>query len=549
MSKRILYQSDYELRALRGEGKSLIEVQHFQVNNNGETEFAEYLSYDSKTPIYWLVDTSQEDYRATLLPHVLGKDRHDLMRLKMKRLFERTPYTYGIVQEREKLGRRDDRVLFTALSNPSFLQPWLDLIISHKVPLVGIFSVPLLSQRLLKHFPKASYMLLVTPTLQISAHSPAGLRQSFFVRQNLQFSRLIPLNIPNPQESTKYVLTQIIATQRYLENARLLPDTEPLSVIFLANTSQYHAFDQSLDYDASTLNIQTLDTHEFAQQLGLQYQREHHQNGELAFYLHHFVAFQLSHSWYTKNHYAKLAELRYLLYRRVRMGLYLTSGLLLAGAATASTMILEKASQIRQQGETTVMEIAKRQAELKQLRKQEPRNLPNLQLIRSVVDTGDYIEARYILPRPAWEKLSHVLNLHPDLLIERLEWGIGHTAAEIFQTDSQFTQTEKPDIADDSTYSSKDSSVPKFFLEGMRLHGKIIPFKGYPNALDTFRQFQNDLQKGKHFSKIQVLKSPYNPSGELQGQIGSQTEEGTKKGKAPFVIDIFIKHSYPKKIL
>lgn len=157
MSKRILYLTDYELRALQIKGKTLIEVQRFQLTNNGDTEFANYLGQDPKTPIYWLVETTQEEYQTQVVPHVQGWDRRNLIIQRKKRLFNNTPYTYGVVQGRDTQGapsiqrqgpqKKLDRTLFTALTNPKFLQPWLNLIIAHKVPLVGIYSVALLRDR------------------------------------------------------------------------------------------------------------------------------------------------------------------------------------------------------------------------------------------------------------------------------------------------------------------------------------------------------------------------------------------------------------------
>jgi hypothetical protein len=102
------------------------------------------------------------------------------MNHKKRRLFENAIYTYGVIQGRESQGRRDDLGLFIALNNPNLLQPWLNLIITFKIPLAGIYSLPLLSENLLKYLPKAPYTLLVAHTPPMGTHSAAGLRQSFF---------------------------------------------------------------------------------------------------------------------------------------------------------------------------------------------------------------------------------------------------------------------------------------------------------------------------------------------------------------------------------
>ncbi|MEN8216798.1 MAG: hypothetical protein ABFS56_10580 [Pseudomonadota bacterium] len=474
MSKRIFYLSDYELQVILVKGKTLTEVQRFQ--SSDDREFANYLSSEPKTPIYWLVDTTQEDYQITALPHVRGKDHRHSMTQKMSRLFKNTPYTYGVVQGRETQGRRDDRVLFMALNNPAFLQPWLNLIGAHKVPLIGIYSLPLLSQGLLKHLPKAPYTLLL-------AHTPAGLRQSFFINQQLQFSRLTSLNTHDPQEYANEIFTQITRTQHYLDNVQKL--SESLSVLILTDTPS------AFNTHTSSFNLYLLDSRDFAHQLGLQ--------GQRAWYLHHFVA--LSRNWHT--HYA--VDTRYLIYRKVRMALYFISVLLLSGAAIASLKTLEKALVIQQKGYQIADKTVKRQAELEQLNKKKP-NLPlDILLIRSLVELSDHLKVRQLSPRPAWEKLSYVLSRHPDLFLERLEWDI-----------------ENP--LDES----------KHFIEKMKVHGRI---KGDDqNALQIFEPFVNDLRQ--HWV-VDVLLAPYDPKQILQGQIGSQVEVGN----ARFVIDILIKHT------
>jgi len=471
MRKRIFYLSDYELQVFLVKGKTLTEVQRFQSSDN--KEFAHYLSHSPKTPIIWIVDSTQEDYQVTSLPHVYGKDHRYLMAQKMDRLFKEMPYTYGVVQGREKHGRRDDRVLFMALNNPNLLAPWLNTIMAYKVPIIGIYSLPLLCEALLKYFPKAPYLLLVTHTRQ-------GLRQSFFVHQKLQLSRLTPLK----KEYAKDVLTQISTTQRYLSSAGMLP--EPLSVVILS--------DIAFNTDSTLFNLHLLDSHDFAQQLGLQ--------GKKTWYLHHFVA--LLHRWHITQHYATDSPFFY--YRKVRLALYILSVLLLSGATMLSLKTLEKALVIQQQGEQFVEKTLKRQAALEQLKQKKP-NLPlDILLIRSIVDLSHHLKARHLSPRPAWEKLSQVLSRYPDLFLERLEWRV--------------------DASDE---------ISKHFIEGMKLHGIIIN-NNEQNTLQIFDSLMNDLREDW---RVEVERSPYSPSRRLQGQIGEQVNN------APFVIEIlkYIKYN------
>jgi hypothetical protein len=84
----------------------------------------------------------------------------------------------------------------------------------------------------------------------------------------------------------------------------------------------------------------------------------------------------------------------------------------------------------------------------------------------------------------------------------------------------------------------------QYFIEGLRLHGKIRPFNGnYQQALQTFRKFENDLrQQYAQIWKIEVPLAPTIPK-ILRSNVGTSTEVN----KAAFMVDIFLKHTYPHK--
>jgi hypothetical protein len=547
MSRRILYLTDFEMVAIRVRGKKVVEIHQFSIDPHGETEFAKYLTLDVKTAIYWIIDTAHEEYHISQIPHVAGKDHQQLMNYKKKRLLgggaassEKTPYIYGTVQGREMLGRGDDKVLFTAVNNPTILQPWLNWILTYKVPIVGIYSLPLLSELSLKSLSHSPHLFLVTQAPPIRADGSAGLRQSFFLEHKLQLSRLIPVNLTTPDEYAQLVLKQVIATHRYLENSQRLPTTVTthLPILILTDIS-VNAFKSAIQEMGHGLNIQLINYQDLARQWGL------HFSGH-KLYWHHFVAYQLTRRWYTKNHYAKFAETRYLFYRRLKGAIYLFALLLLSGAVTASWLIWEQSFKLQHQGEVLVEKTRQRQIDIENLHGEVP-DLPlNIILLRHIVDMGFHIKDLHISPRQAWEQLSQVLIHHPNLFLEQLEWGIGHSKTDIFSsTIKQITNKIIEEEEEDDALENNNETFDKMknFLEGLRIYGKIRPFHGdYQHAKQVFTQFLRELEtKYPYFWRVEVRLSPYEPNRVLQGQIGAPTQEVKT---APFVIDIFIKHSY-----
>ncbi|MEZ5673077.1 MAG: hypothetical protein R3E08_12165, partial [Thiotrichaceae bacterium] len=107
MNKRILYLSDFEVISyeISNTTHTISQIQHFSNTPDGHQLFIQYLQEDIQTPIYYLVDTIQEEYQVMLLPHVTGSDRQKLFQHRMKRTFEYTSYTYATVQGREAQGR------------------------------------------------------------------------------------------------------------------------------------------------------------------------------------------------------------------------------------------------------------------------------------------------------------------------------------------------------------------------------------------------------------------------------------------------------------
>lgn len=544
MNRRILCLTDMELFAYQVKGHFLLETQRFTPGETGVVQFADYLRRDRKTPLYWLIDSTQEEYQINALPHVSIRDRRHLFALRMRRLFEYTSYTYATVQGREQQGRGDDHVLFTAVHNPSLLQPWIDLILEHKVPLVGIYSLPLLSQNLLKHLVTSPYTLLVNHTPQITANSQCGLRQSFFINQKLQMSRLIPLNTDNSAEYARYVLDQIIKTQRYLENARLFPSAHGILSIFILTTppfaSLFNAFLEKTSVP-NHLRIRLIDIRELSQNLGLR-------TDLTDLFLHHLVAYQLGQRWWIGNHYARLQETRYFLFRQLRVVIYLLSVLLLAGATAVASVDFNHSLEIKQRSSELEKRMILRQTELKQLRLAQLRGeVPLLPLdilyIRNIADVGLYLKARHLSPKPLWIEVSQILNRFPDLKLNQLEWGVGNTIAEIFQKPSNDTesQAELHPAYENTKDTPSDESLTAFY-EGLRVSGELISLENdTAQNSQVYQLFITELRK-KSGWKIQetVIPGNINLLGVIEGQIGQLT----KSVNTPFTTEIFITHEY-----
>ena len=187
MVKRVFFITSGRLRAYHHEGQ-LSEPIDFIADEQGLQRFAVYLEQSSRIAVSVVVDFVEEEFREESIPHVMGSDRKAVIQTKINRLFRDATYSHALLQRRDADGRRDDRMLFTALTRPDLLAPWMGLLMQSKVPVSGIYSLPLLSKDLLKMLKlDARYLLLVT------LQSSGGLRQTFFANGTLKVSRLAML--------------------------------------------------------------------------------------------------------------------------------------------------------------------------------------------------------------------------------------------------------------------------------------------------------------------------------------------------------------------
>ena len=474
MLKPVLYLSKTEAQ-LFTITKNRIEIQTFKNTEKGQTDFIRCLNL--KQPLCLLVNTSEEDYQSLTMPHVSARDHRNLIKHNIKKLFDNHTYTHSVIQGREHKGRRDDKVLLMGLNNPDILQPWLNLLVTYKTPLTGIYSLPLLSELLLKALPKNPATLLIT-------HNNDNLRQSFFVNQKLQFSRLISFDTDTPKSN--FLLQQFTNIKHYLINVNQY-DINSISIIILTDSSLLNTLYQEFNAEDSQ-NIYILDINDLGKKIGLY-------NNNIQ--LQHLIAYQLVRNRTIANHYATAIEMRYFFYRQLRIRSYFTSALLALVAIITSIIYLQNAAIQKQKINQIAEQTLNRRNEVIQLAQTTP-NLPyDIEIIRQAVDTGRHLKQQKKLPHTAWEKLSHVLNRHPKILLENLEW-INNPSEEL-----------------------------------IRLNGKIARFKGnYPRALKKFNKFIRHLRKQNW--QVNIITYPY-PNKILQGQIGIKPDEVRQ---ALFVIEI-----------
>jgi hypothetical protein len=250
--KTLLFLSADHFQAFTWDSGNLSNAQYFNNDGVGREKFSDYMKQHSN-PTYLLVDVIEEDFRQETVPHLIGMNRHALIERKFEQYYRNTPFRQARVMRRQTDGRRDDEMLFSALTNPQRISPWLDSLLSNGIPLIGIHSLPNISLPLLKDINSDHVLLL-------SWEKHAGLRQTYFNQKRLHFSRLTPIGSNN--SFSESVAAETPRTQQYLKSLSLPPPGEMLDVYVICHADDKPAIESRLqstpELHFSYLDIQTL---------------------------------------------------------------------------------------------------------------------------------------------------------------------------------------------------------------------------------------------------------------------------------------------------
>ena len=321
---QILYVTGQNI-TLYTKSRSGVELQNrFTCDEAGYLSLRTTLSAGSANPIAILVDLIEEEFREESLPHTLGRDRSRLHARHAGKLFRATPFRSHRVVGRQKSGRRDDQVLFTALTNRDNIEPLLGVLDEVGIPVSGIHSLPVLTRRLLKPMGAKSDNVLV-----ISSQPDGGLRETFVRNGKVHFSRLAPVTEQSVEDYWRLVSTEAQKTQRYLHTLRLLGHNEPLEVFVLMDKDRAASFDiQQLDTDS--MQFSAVDIADLSFQIGYKNYPQTHYSDALFSYL-------LGRNP-IRNHYAGQTHLRSFRTWQMALGLRVATWLVAVGGASLAGM-------------------------------------------------------------------------------------------------------------------------------------------------------------------------------------------------------------------
>lgn len=505
--RRAVFITGDKIAVYHWRGGGLADGFLFEANDSGFAQFARYLEESPPHPVYLVVDVVEEEYRQETIPHARGGDRRALIDRKLARLFRNTPYQFARIQGREREGRKDDRLLLTALTNPDQLDPIIRLFTDNKVPLAGIFSLPMLSERLLAAIDaKAANVLLVT------LHGASGLRQTFLHDNELKVSRLAKMPRYGSVSYGPHIIGELDKFRRYLVSLRLASPELPIDVFIVTGGNligelRHQAKPQDL------VRYHLVNVADLGQRLGI--------SGALTTPYSDVVFAHLLLEGQPRNQYAPRHQTRYYRMHRTRLGMLAAAALTLFGATVWSGVNFIQGLSMRQQSIEASKKADFYRARYDIAHKRLPPTAVGPRDIEAAVNTVDLLEQYKSSPLESMRLISHALDQFPSLQLDKLDW---HTGAD---PDSTLGPGYGAAPAEAMPLPAEPGEKTYLYYQIADIEGHIAPFDGdYREALALIDGFAEALRKSERAYKVEVVRRPLNvdSSGSLQGAAEDQLD-------------------------
>ena len=527
-AKLLLYVSAQQATAAHWHRGKLLLCKQFANDESGWAQFGALLQTYPDTPVYIMVDGVEEDFRSETLPHATGNNRHEMLARKLRQLYRSTPYSAAWFQERGSDKRRDDTYLFTALTNPDTLNPWLNALHTQSAPLAGIYLLPMVSQLLVEQ------LKITTPNLLLISKNSAGLRQSFFHNQQLKASRLTPLQFLEGQDNEftqgnhaniAHYTDEIEKTRFYLNSQRLLPHDDTLNIFILDPENTLEDLQKALGNNQAVHCVR-IAREEICRRLGLTPQALPASCNNAP----HFIALG------AKPPQASLAPstlIRSFNQYRARLTLYGLSAITLLCAAfwsgtnlylqyTDNTRIQQLALQTRQQ-----------EAQYQEVAKQFPAAPVSADNLLKAVNIAKQIKESSRSPELLMAVVSHALDTRPSVILSQLKWKL----------------SDQPTGPEDTALSRQplpSGPAPQNTKPGEKwqigyIEGEINPFNGdYRAAINEIQALADRMEQDAAVESVTILQLPLdiNSSSALSG---TTLEKESPVTNAKFKLKLLLK--------
>ncbi len=510
--RRALFVSAHKVAVYHWHKGDLGSSYLFDANPEGRQYFERYLRETPNIPIYMLVDVFEEEFKRETVPHVFGGDSVSIIERKKARLFRDTPYYNAIVQGRETEGRKDDLLMLSAITNPKLISSWLELLEKYRVPLAGIYSIPLLTESLITLLPDISANNLI-----VSIQSISGLRQTFIQNKQLRVSRLVQLPRYGTEPYSPHIREEVDKIRRYLSSLRLIPIAQgnSLNIYFILTGDVLEELKK--EYKSNTgSGLHFIDINELLTKSGSSRQVSSPFSDQL--YIHQLLKLKPA------NCYARQSERRFNTMRNMRISMLACSALMLVASMGWSGYTImgglgHRQNTLLAQGKTgfytTRYQIA---------RESLPQTPVEAADLKVTVDLSQNLSGYKATPLEMIRLVSGELNKFPAIKLAGFEW--------VSSTDPNIKLGNSPTAANQgvigfSNVTGTSENNYKYYQIAV-IDSKINPFDGnYREGISLINEFAETLRSQPNVFDVGILSLPLDVSSEssMQGNTKSAQAE------------------------
>ncbi len=490
-------------------GSGIAGCRVFAGNEGGYAAFKEYLASFTNVPVFLMVDAVEEDYRFETLPHAFGSERADMVGRKLRQHYRNTPYMTAWRVGRDSGKRRDDRYLFSALTNPELIGDWLRAVAARDLPVAGIYLLPMVSAALLEKLDvKAANLLIV-------AQHAGGLRLTFFRDRQFRLSRLTRGDGSHAEDRARYFTEEISNTRLYLHALRTMTLDEPLTVLLLDRGDELIEAAASVARDNPSLACMRLGRGELIARFGL--------SGPLLdespyiVYLH-----LLGHKAPQSNLAPAGVTAGYRRYQ-ARRAIYAACGAFAFGAAVWTGANLYQMTALRGEAEDAARQTAQLSARYREITRQFPQAPASAENLKKAVEIAQKLREGARTPEWMMTLVSRALEESPTVVLKEFGWKYGATEIEAQGGGRAIGAAAAQPAVPPSP------AAARLRRQSGLIEGEIRPFRGdYRGAIETINAFAARLAREPAVAEVRVVKLPLNvnPTLSLSGNTLDSPEQG-----------------------
>lgn len=481
-SRRLLFIDASSMTAYRWQSGRLHVEGEFPAEPAGVAAFGEYIGRERGSVFHLLTDFAEEGYQVETVPYVRGSDRTALIKRKLVQYFFGTPLALALSLGRSSEGRRDERLLLTALTRSDQIEPWLDAFHTAQGQLAGIYSLPIVSTQL------TPLLGVTAPHFLLISITRGGLRQTLYEEGRLAFSRVTALATGSIDEMAITCAAESEKMYQYMAGQRLILRGSRLTTLVLTHPAQLGVF-REMCSDTTSIHFEFVDLLTLSKKIGLHTPpTDTHAD---ALFLH-LMARQPPREQFapeSDRHHYRLGQLRF--------GLRTAGFVILASALIfAFRMAIDYYSVSQRSADIAAQTLQDRQRYQSMLD-----SLPKVPIsndaLRALVSRYDKVHAAAAGPEPTYILISQALQASPRVDVKRIDWQ-RDTGKDAKGTETAEMQATLPlGLAGDhrAQLAAVDGFVAQLQARKLQVQTLKMPFdaestKSLKSTLDTAAQAQ-----------------------------------------------------------